>query len=159
MDDFISFWFGINKIHPNIKITMNNTTPYQNLENSDNCECATQDSILFWDTSLRNEKGPIVSDLYKKPTDCNQYLLTNSTHPPDCITNIPFSLALRIKRVCMKTVDQETRFSELKQMLKERKYSDAMVDAAIWRAKLYQRKKPLIKWMIQTSPTRYLFFR
>ena len=82
-------------------------------ENSDNFDCATQDSIPFLDTSLRIEKGQIVSDLYKKPTDRNQYLLTNRTHPLMVSQIYPFSLALIIKRVSMKPDDQETRFSKL----------------------------------------------
>ena len=45
----------------------------------------------------------------------------------------------------MKPVDQETRFSELKQMLIERKYSSAMVDAAIRRARAIPRKEALKK--------------
>jgi hypothetical protein len=71
LDDFISLWFGspkqlhqlheaINKIHPNIKITMNHTTPSKNIETINNCDCTPQQSIPFLDTSLKIEAGQII---------------------------------------------------------------------------------------------------
>ena len=79
---------------------MNHTHPRKAQNMKKNCDCQPQESIPFLDTSIRIEEGQIVTDLYRKPTDRNQYLLTNSIHPPNCIKNIPYSLALRINRVC-----------------------------------------------------------
>ena len=39
-------------------------------------------------------------DLFKKDTDKNQYLLLNSCHPKSVTKSIPFSLSLRITRIC-----------------------------------------------------------
>jgi hypothetical protein len=153
LDDFISFWNGtskdlhaffedINQIHPQIKFTMKHTT--SKLESpEDRCECQPLESIPFLDTllSLRNRK--ISVDLYRKPTDRNQYLLTNSIHPPECIKNIPYSLALRIIRTCTEKDEREKRLEELRELLIERKYRKSLIDASIRRAKAIPRAQAL----------------
>ena len=87
----------INKIHPNIKFTMTHTTPNSEPETS-RCSCPPKESVQFLDTSCSLKEGRIIVDLYRKPTDRNQYLLTSSCHPETHTENIPFSLALRIVR-------------------------------------------------------------
>ena len=68
----------INNIHENIKFTMTHTKPAGAL----GCECAEGNSIPFLDTSLEIKNGgKIVSDLYRKPSDRNKYLLPSSAHP------------------------------------------------------------------------------
>ena len=82
-------------------------------------------------------------DLYKKPTDKNMYLLTSSCHPAHVCDNIPFSLALRIVRICSKVEDRDLRLSELKQLLLDRDYKVKVIDAAIEKAKNIPRKEAL----------------
>ena len=67
----------------------------------------------------------------KKPTDRNQYLLISSCHPAHVTNNIPFSLALRIVRICSLPEDREKRFGELEKMLLDRNYKLKIVQAAI----------------------------
>ena len=40
------------------------------------------------------------ADLYRKPTDRNQYLLLDSCHPKTTTRAIPKSLGLRIVKIC-----------------------------------------------------------
>ena len=42
----------------------------------------------------------IQTDLHTKPTDKHQYLLRSSCHPAHTKRTIPFSLALRLRRIC-----------------------------------------------------------
>ena len=65
----------------------------------------------------------------------NQYLLPNSTHPPETTKVIPFILELRIVTVCSQSKTRETRFMELKEMLVEREYKHSMIEASIRRAR------------------------
>ena len=109
----------INNIHPSIQFTMNHTSLNSELER---CECEAQESIPFLDTKVQIKNGKIVTDLYRKPTDRNQYLLTNSCSPASVTKNIPFSLALRIVRICSEEEARELRFSELKALLLARSY-------------------------------------
>ena len=82
-------------------------------------------------------------DLCRKPTDCNQYLLTSSCHPPQNKLNIPYSIALRIVRICTEVDQREQRFDELKQFLIEREYKQGMIDSAISKARSIPRKEAL----------------
>ena len=71
------------------------------------CECEDIYSIPFLDVSCSLEEGQIVTDLHKKETDRNQYLLPSSCHPKQTFKAIPFTLALRIVRVCSKGEDKD----------------------------------------------------
>ena len=75
--------------------------------------------------------------MYKKPTDTNLYLLPSSCHQPETTKSIPFSLALRITRICSKPEAREKRYSELKHMLLERDYKSSSIDADIEELKPY----------------------
>ena len=84
-----------------------------------------------------------MTDLYRKETDRNQYLLPSSCHPSHVTQNIPFSLALMIVRICTYTTDREKRFSELKDLLISRDYKPKIVDSAIERARKIPRNEAL----------------
>ena len=51
-------------------------------------------------TLLALSEGVLSTDLYSKPTDTNQYLLPSSCHPPHVTKSMPYSQALRIRRIC-----------------------------------------------------------
>ena len=104
----------LNNLHPSIKFTMSHTTP-RGVDNPD-CGCTPSDSLAFLDTLCTIQGGKIVTELYRKKTDRNQYLLTSSCHPAHTTQNIPFSLALRIVRICSLPQDREKRFQELKEL-------------------------------------------
>ena len=65
--------------------------------------------------------------MFKKETDRNQYLLTSSCHPAHINQNIPYSLALRIVRICTDPEDRDNRFAELRSMLLERDYKARVI--------------------------------
>ena len=149
LDDIFMVWRGstsdlhkflhhLNSINPSIKFTMSHTTNAHST-----CDCSSASSIPFLDTSCNISDGKIITDLYKKSTDRNQYLLTSSCHPSHVCDNIPFSLALRIVRICSTIVAREKRFSELKEMLLSREYSAGIINAAIERARNIQRSEAL----------------
>ena len=128
---------------------MNHTTPSSPY--TDNpvppqpCGCCTGDSLPFLDTSCSIVKNKIIVDLYKKPTDRNQYLLPSSCHPAHVSNNIPFSLAYRIIRICSEPVTRDKRLEELRQLLLDRDYKKSLINSAINKAKLIPRKKALEK--------------
>ena len=82
------------------------------------------------------------TDLYKKPTDRNHYLFS-SCHPNQTKSNNPFSLALRIVRICSVEEEREQRFAELKSFLLEREYTQGLVNYAINRARQIPRTEAL----------------
>ena len=133
----------LNKLHPTIKFTMSHTTP-PSIENPE-CGCEATHNLAFLDTQCKVENGKIVTDLYRKETDRNQYLLPSSCHPPHVTENIPFSLALRIVRICTHPEDREKRFEELKALLLSRDYKPGTVNNAIEKARSIQRQETLKK--------------
>ena len=68
-----------------------------------------------------------MTDLYRKKTDRNQYLLTSSCPSTDTTNNIPFSLALRIVRLRSLPKDREERFKELRGLLLSRDYKSGVI--------------------------------
>ena len=146
----------MNTIHPTLKFTLNHTTPTEENE-EDRCDCEIKDSIPFLDTSLSIENGKIQTDLYKKDTDRNQYLLRESCHPAGVTASIPFSLGLRIVRICSSTKNRDTRINELKNVLLKRGYPEKLVDRGIQKAKNIPRKIALLKVHKKTEKNRPIF--
>ena len=133
-------------------------TTSEHEDEQDICDCPPTQSIPFLDTSLSIENGQIEVDLYRKPSDRNQYLLTNSCHPPDCFKSIPYSLSLRIIRICTKIEQRDSRLQELKQYLIDRKYKNSLIEAAMRRALKIPRHEA-IKRVAKQNTTKRPFLR
>ena len=120
-------------------------TTIENEPLEDKCSCEEKTSIPFLDVvcSLRN--GKVVTDLYNKETDINQYLLPSSCHPKQTTKSIPFSLGLRIVRACSNPEDRDKRLRELKEQLLERQYDKKLVEYALEKARNVPRNKALKK--------------
>ena len=150
------FLTELNKLHPTIKFTMSHTVPNLN-ENGQQCECDHSASVAFLDTSCRIFISKIIVDLYRKKTDRNQYLLTSSCHPAHVTKNIPYSLALRIVRICSLPEDRDRRLNELKCLLLAREYKTKLIDAAIQRAKMIPRSEALQRVITSEKNQRTVF--
>jgi peptide-methionine (R)-S-oxide reductase len=105
-EELQNFLSCANSLHPFIKFTheISNTT------------------ISFLDTSSSLSEGELSTDLYSKPTDTNQYLLPSSCHPPHVTKSMPYSQALRIRRICSTDKSLKKRLGQLKNHLKRRGY-------------------------------------
>ena len=146
----------INQIHPTIKLTMNHTSIADEAPEV-KCDCEEKSAIPFLDTLCSIKNGRIDTDLYKKPTDRNQYLLPSSCHSKMTTKAIPMSLGLRIVRICSDTDKRDKRMEELKGLLLERGYSEGMVDSALERAKKVPRKAALKKVAKKVQTKRPVF--
>ena len=62
------------------------------------------------------------------------YLLPSSCHVASVTNNIPYSLALRIVRICSETEARDQRLSELKNLLLDREYRPGVINSAIDKA-------------------------
>ncbi|XP_071145079.1 uncharacterized protein [Mytilus edulis] len=107
-----------NDAHPSIKFTY---------EISDS-------KITFLDTTTQVRDGNIFTDLYCKPTDKHQYLSPSSCHPKHCTKSIPYSQAIRIKRICSTNDVAKKRLQELRGHLKHRGYKRKDIDKGFSRA-------------------------
>ena len=139
LDKLHGFLHDINKIHENIKFTMSHTKPV----GASGCDCPESNTIPFLDTSLEIKSGKIISDLYRKPSDHNKYLLPSSAHPSHVTESTPFSLALRIVRNCSEPKTRDMRFEELKRMLLARDYKPNIINENIRKARAMPRSEAL----------------
>ena len=117
LDDLQTFTTYLNNIHPTIKFTSNYSLT----------------SIPFLDVSVSLYNGTITTDLYTKPTDKHQYLLQSSCHPRHTKRAIPFSLALRLRRICSSDETFKLRTNELRTYLNKRGYNLSFLNQEIGR--------------------------
>ena len=83
--------------------------------------------------------------------------MLSSCHPSECISSIPFSLCMRITRICSEILAREKRYQELKDMLLAREYTPGIIDAAIARARAIPREEALKCVLRQETNTRPVF--
>ena len=69
--------------------------------------------IPFLDILMNNVNGKIITDIYHKATDTQQYLHFRSHHPRNCIKSIPYKLAHRIHTIITDKNLKKTRLKEL----------------------------------------------
>ena len=80
----------------------------------------TENHTLWVQVHLVNNH--IETDLHTKPTDKHQYLLKTSCHPNHTEKAIPFSLFLRIRRICSTDTFFDQRSRRLIEYLIKRGY-------------------------------------
>ena len=119
----------INKNHPTIKFTAE----------------WLKTSINFLDVTVSITEGIIETDLYVKPTDSHQYLLSSPCHPFYCKKGIPYSQALRLNRICSNNKLFDKRCNDLEKYLLDRGYSERMVRKEILQARAIPRNTLLRK--------------
>ena len=103
---------------------------------------------VFLDTKSRLVGNNIDVDLYTKPTDTHQYRLPSSCHPRHCSRNVPYSLALRIRR----NLDTfESRASELSDQLRRQGYNVQSITTATSKARS-QRREDLLRYKPKPEP-------
>ena len=95
----------------------------------------SKDACHFLDVTISQENGNYTTDIYCKPTDSKQYLPFNSFHPRHVKRNIPYALAIRIKRIVSNEKARELRFNELKRRLVNLAYPSFLINDAIAKAK------------------------
>ena len=111
----------------------------------DKCDCTEKYSIPFLDVLCTIEEGNVITDLYRKETDRNQYLMPESCHPKQTTLAIPYSLGLRIVRICSRPVDRDQHLAELRDLLLARHYNRGLVESALDKARKVPREIALKK--------------
>ena len=91
----------------------------------------------------KGNSGVLQFDVYCKPTDAQMYLDYNSCHPKACKDSLPYSQALRLKRICSEEDTFSNRSSEFKDRFVNRGYPRALVDSQFNRASKMSRRSLL----------------
>ena len=107
IDDILMIYKGDEQRFKAFAERLNTKHPSMNYEIS-------KTSIPFLDTHIYiNENRQLQTTLFTKPTDTHNYLHYKSAHPRHLRNSLPYSQALRLRRICTK--DSELR-SHCKQM-------------------------------------------
>ena len=94
----------------------------------------SKESIEFLDTSVYiDRKNRLQTTLYKKPTDCQNYLHAKSAHLFSLKESIPYSQALRIKRICSTFEEYRKHSQNLIKRFVEQSYNESSVRKRIER--------------------------
>ena len=90
----------------------------------------SETGLPFLDVDVRLNNGIISTDLYTKSTDSHNYLPWSSCHPRSTKTSIPYSQALRIRRICSEESDFNRRLYQLEGYLRSCNYPSKCIKLA-----------------------------
>ena len=116
-----------------------------------NEDSVSSTSVPFLDVRVILENGKLKTDLYSKPTDKFQYLNFASCHPYHQKANLPYSLALRIRRICSSTDDFKRHCKELTVRLRRRGYKLGLIKDGLRKARALSREDLLYNQQQQQS--------
>ena len=117
----------LNNSHPSIKFVSTISTQ----------------AVPFLDINVTLHNGSIETDLYSKPTDSHNYLSWDSCHPQGTKKSIPYSQALRIRRICSKESDFRKRLYQLEGYLRSCGYRSKDIKLAFDKVKAISRADTL----------------
>ena len=110
------------------RIHIAHVTSKESARNSIRARCAwdsgSVSALVVSKLATRIHNGIIETDLFTKPTDKHQHLLSSSCHPHHLKKAIPFSLALRLRRIYSTDAKFKHRINELKTYLLARGYNN-----------------------------------
>ena len=91
----------------------------------------SQTRITFLDTEVSIQNNKLVTKIYRKSTDHQNFLHIDSDHPKSLEDSIPDSQALRIKRICTTPNDFNHYCEELKQRFVSQGYQPYLINKHI----------------------------
>ena len=108
------------------------------------------------DTLLFIINGQIESKVYFKPKDGHTYLLPQSSHHPPLYRNIPFGVALRLRKICGRDDWFDEQLEEYHQFFKRRRYKNSIIRKGFDQAKNTSRSDDLLSESITNDTRRNL---
>ena len=123
--ELVNFINEINSVHKTIKFEVD----------------FSKTKVNFLDTTVTMTSNHILTtSLYQKPTDRHNFLHQKSYHPPSTKKSLPYSQALRIKKICSVKEDFISGIEKLKKQFYARGYDEALVNESVERAMVKDRK-------------------
>ena len=123
-----NFFRHINSVHDSIKFDY--TTSLNSI--------AFLDTLIYIDINRK-----LQTTLYVKPTDSHNFLHAKSAHPKHLIKNLPYSQALRIRRICSDDNELERHNQALIKQFLARGYPNDLITSQIAKARHTPREQTL----------------
>ena len=115
LEELLQFHDFLNSLDPKLKFEMKYST----------------EKIEFLDVLIYKKNGRLETMVYSKPCDPHAYLLPTSYHPIHICESIPFSVLSRVKKICSEPEKLKECTAEYIKYLKERGYSDSVINKAL----------------------------
>ncbi|CAJ0933779.1 unnamed protein product [Ranitomeya imitator] len=156
IDDVLFFWDGPKGGLDDLMAYLNNNDQNIRLTFKYGKEIDFLDIKLTVDLDVR-----LNTDVFRKATATNSFLVANSSHPPATIRGIPVGQFLRAKRICSNDSNFEKQAIDLRRRFTERGYSKKMIRKGYQRACGISRDRLLYgpckaKKMDQQHPIRFI---
>ena len=92
-------------------------------------------NIEFLDSTVykNKEQNKLLTTVYCKPTDRRNFLHYTSAHPRSLIKSIPYSQALRLKKICAETSELSKNLQVLKESFINRSFKEKFLDTEFQR--------------------------
>ena len=113
---------------------------------------ASKEGVEFLDLFIFTKGDRIETKIWSKPCDPHGYLLPTSYHPVHIFEAIPYSVLSRVKRCCSLPEDFKVALEEYKGYLKDREYSDNVIQKAEKKLEKVSREQ-LLKRVDSTDPS------
>ena len=113
---------------------------------------ASKEGVEFLDLFIFTKGDRIETKIWSKPCDPHGYLLPTSYHPVHIFEAIPYSVLSRVKRCCSLPEDFTVALEEYKGYLKDREYSDNVIQKAEKKLEKVSREQ-LLKRVDSTDPS------
>ena len=120
-------------------------------------DSVSTEQIPFLDVLVILKNGVLHTDLYTKPTDKFQYLNFKSAHPYHQKSNLPYALALRIRRICSNMTDFRRHCADLTHHLRNRGYKLGLIKEGIRKAAALTREETLRETVTKPQDDRVIF--
>jgi len=127
IDELFKLRDYLNSVHQSIKFEME----------------YSYEKVHFLDTVVLNNNGTLETTIYIKPTDKKQYLHFNSCHPRHVTKAIPYSQAVRYRRIISSDQVLATELNNLKRFFLFRGYDEKLLTDEIARVWNLQRTDTL----------------
>ena len=72
----------------------------------------SETELVFLDTKVHLKNGFSIPETYSKSSDSHEYLNPKSSQPLNVVKNIPYSVALRVRRNCSDWIEDDTLFKK-----------------------------------------------
>ena len=126
LEDFLSY---LNEIHPSIKFEWK----------------ISKKQVSFLDCDVIRYNNRLKTDVHQKPTDCHPYLDYTSAHPFHFKSSIPYSQALRLRRICKDNNVLKERIKQYTNYFVACGYKRSFVKKEMERVLEVRRKDTLVK--------------
>ncbi len=104
----------------------------------------SSERVTFLDTITYVSNGTLQTTIYNKPTDKKQYLFFTSCHPSHVTRSIPYSQAIRYRRIIGDDSLLVSELANLKAKFINRGYPSSLLDAQIDKCRTVDRSNTLL---------------